>query len=163
MLWSFKGRLSRLPYALIALTLFFSQHLLVWAVFTTQGAPFVLDGTSALVPLRALVTGVALPNWALLAVALYTLALGWALAAATFRRATDAGKAATAAALVLAPVLQIAVIVVMSVLPTVLGDEQEPEEVRSRAAADWRSAVWGVLLGTMLDCGGCRHWRLDLR
>jgi uncharacterized membrane protein YhaH (DUF805 family) len=150
MLWSFEGRLPRLPYVLIALTLFFSQHLVTWAVFKSQDAPFVVDWTTVLIPLRTLLTGVALPNWGLLAISLYAVALGWALAAATFRRATDAGKAAMAAALVLAPVLQVAVIVVVSVLPTVLGDEQEPGAVRTRDAADWRAAVCGVLLGTPL-------------
>ena len=93
--FSFRGQLDRLPYALWSVGIFFSQHLVTLAAFRTYGRPLPLDGSLAdwsfyVTPLRALVTLGRVSDLMLISALAYLLTVAWALAALSFRRAANA-------------------------------------------------------------------------
>jgi hypothetical protein len=114
---SFKGEIRPLPYALVVLTLFFSQHLLILWAFDRPERPPDLELWFYVVPLHAL-AGLPLASQPLLVPALiYLLIVAWALAAFSFRRATNAGVSGWIAASAIAPAIQVPAIVLLCVVP----------------------------------------------
>ena len=123
--FSFDGRLRRLPYTLLWLPLLLSQS--VFIVLST-GAPFrafLPDIVGAVVlPLRLVIPkdGIS-PEGGLSLLAppvdlLYAAIVAWLLLALAFRRATDAGINPWIAALALVPVIQIPALALLSLLPS---------------------------------------------
>lgn len=158
-LFSFEGRMKRLPYSLWSLGLFFSQHLLVLILFAAYGvktpsgwdaAPIALE--FAVAPLRLIVLHWKFSEEIVFAALFFQLLVAWALAALAFRRALDAGDSGWIAALAIAPIAQIAIIVRLSSLPTL---EQPIAPVpKAEGGIGWPIAVKGVLAGIALIVAG---------
>ena len=111
-LFSFKGQIRRLPYALWSFGIFFSQHLVTLAIIEGRGiAPrrlgwftYDTDGWSFYVmPLRFAVVDDQASGILLLLALAYLLMVDWLLAALAFRRAANANLTEWIAAAAMAP------------------------------------------------------------
>ena len=125
---------SRLAYLALSAGLVLSQHLAAWAAISLHGPDRPLDGEFWLTPLRSVL---GLGNlWALGAAGAfaYSLAVAWALALLSFRRARLANGGYELAVLSVVPVLQLAAICVLAIVPTRASEPgTEPERAASRA------------------------------
>jgi hypothetical protein len=118
---SFQRRMRPAPYALWSLAIFFSQHALACLVLVAHGrslVPLVLDRQFLFMPLQMLARQGGLPSATLILSFLGVLLAAWMLAALAFQRAGDAGINSWIATSAVAPVVQLAVIIVLSVLPS---------------------------------------------
>lgn len=150
--FSFTGRMPPLPYALWAFALFFNQHVIAFLVLLTQGRPpmaITSDWQFYLMPLQML----ARRNWAsnlTLILALgWLLIVAWGLAALAFQRAADADITGWIAAFAVAPVVQLPVILVLSVMPSRAADRDAslPIDV---GVPDIATAAQGLAAGVAL-------------
>ena len=117
-LFAFEGELSRRAYAVLSAGAFFTQHLVVWFTFAIAARPLPTPWWFWLTPLRILAVNVrALPIWLVPVAMVLTVAIAWLLVALAFRRARRANFDPGIATLAVAPVLQIAVILWLSVAP----------------------------------------------
>jgi hypothetical protein len=148
-LFSFKGELRPLPYALGALAVFLSQYAVVVGTAKLLGASLLLDGSFFIVPLRSIVVLSRGSNVVLILALAYWLIVLWMLAALAFRRAANAGIAEWLASLVIAPVLQIPVILVLCAWPPRAEISATADQAASRRS-DWVAAAQGVLAGIAL-------------
>jgi len=160
-LFSFKGQIQRLPYALLSLAVFLSQHVVVLVAGKVVGQPLgcvglvtwdvqplICDGLFALMPLRSVVGLGHASTWLLVLTLAYWLVASWSLAALAFRRAADAGIAEWVAAFVIAPIVQIPAILVLCILPS--RARTEPSAAADQASErrlDWVAGAQGVLAG----------------
>jgi len=114
---SFKGEIRPLPYAAASLALFFSQHLVLLALFQPKDHMPELDWAFYVAPFHS-IAQLSTNSKPLLALALpYLLIVAWALAALSFRRAANAGISGWIAAAAIAPMIQIPVILFLCVMP----------------------------------------------
>lgn len=149
----FRGKIKPLPYAAWSLAVFFSQHLVVAAMFYALRRPMVLDGWFWIAPLRPLTKlEPPLPGAILMLALAYLLIVAWVLAALAFRRAADAAISAWITAYAIAPLAQIPVVLFLAVLPSRAETElAAPAEFAARTErADFAAAVEGVLAGIAL-------------
>jgi uncharacterized membrane protein YhaH (DUF805 family) len=123
-LFSFNGRIRRIPYALWSLAVFFSQHLVVLLAFRSQDQSLRLSGSPAsdwafyVAPLRWLVK-LDRPSDLMLILALADLLIAaWVLSALAFRRARDGNVNGWIAAFAVAPLIQIPAIAYLSLVPS---------------------------------------------
>ena len=116
--FSFSGRMRPLAYAAFSVAAFFSQHLVVLAVVAWRGERLTTDWEFWLVPLRTLVTHGRASDPLLIVGLAWMLIVAWALAALAFRRAADAGISEWIAAAAMVPVVQVAAILGLAVLPS---------------------------------------------
>ena len=117
---SFAGPLRPLSYTLLSSGVFFSQHLLALLVLALQGRPVTAitsDWIFYVVPLQTLVRRYGAFDAIFLALA-WALLVAWALAALAFRRTTDANVSGWIAAFVVAPAVQIPIMLILSLLPS---------------------------------------------
>src|SRR5262249_9647967 len=98
---SFKGELRPIPYTLASLALFFSQHLAVLAIFWLQDLSPDLDWLFYVSPLHSLEKVYGASQLLLVLGFVYFVIVAWALAALSFRRATNAGGSGWIAAWVI--------------------------------------------------------------
>jgi uncharacterized membrane protein YhaH (DUF805 family) len=150
-LFSFKGKIRPLPYALWCLALFVSQHLLVAGVRRAFGQPLESDPWFLVIPLRSLSLRAIVifdrsAGFIEILVLVYFLIVAWALSSLAFRRAADAGVSEWIAAYAFVPVIQIPVILFLSVIPSRRQAELAPEEVVP-ARPTWVPAAQGVIAG----------------
>jgi len=150
-LFSFKGKIRPLPYALLCLALFVSQHLLVAGVLRAFGQPLEPDPWFLVIPLRSLSLRAIVifdrsAGFIEILVLVYFLIVAWALSSLAFRRAADAGVSEWIAAYAFVPVIQIPVILFLSVIPSRRQVELAPEEVVP-ARPTWVPAAQGVIAG----------------
>jgi uncharacterized membrane protein YhaH (DUF805 family) len=150
-LFSFKGKIRPLPYALLCLALFVSQHLLVAGVLRAFGQPLEPDPWFLVIPLRSLSLRAIVifdrsAGFIEILVLVYFLIVAWALSSLAFRRAADAGVSEWIAAYAFVPVIQIPVILFLSVIPSRRQAELAPEEVVP-ARPTWVPAAQGVIAG----------------
>lgn len=146
--FTFAGKLRAPAYALSAVPIFLSQHVLVLAVFKWFGRTLPLDFWFAVVPLRMLATlDQASPLVVILAVA-FMLAVALALASLSFRRASDAQIDEWIAAYAIAPIIQIPVILALCVWPS-RARAEPPAATGHLAAAHpaWIAVAFGVVAG----------------
>jgi uncharacterized membrane protein YhaH (DUF805 family) len=146
-LFSFQGKMRRLPYAAAALAIFLGQYLLVVVLFQRQGAWPQDDWRFLAAPLRGLVDLPGAPPLSLSIAFALMILISWALAVLSFRRAADAGANRWIAAFSMAPVIQVGAILYLSVAPS-----RDPAPVPEPGARtlDWITAVQGVLAGAGL-------------
>lgn len=158
-LFAFEGRISRRPYLLWSLGIFFSQHLVTWSIFTAYGRHIPLDGEFppgwefALMPLRLLVSYwpsrlgsfLPFPDMIYLIAIASQLLVGWMLVALAFQRASDAGLGARIAAFAIAPIAQIGVILRLSLAPT--RDTPAPPAPTGVSERNWPLAAQATLGG----------------
>ena len=150
-LFSFKGKIRPLPYALLCLALFVSQHLLVAGVRRAFGQPLESDPWFLVIPLRSLSLRAIVifdrsAGFIEILVLVYFLIVAWALSSLAFRRAADAGVSEWIAAYAFVPVIQIPVILFLSVIPSRRQAQLAPEEVVP-ARPTWVPAAQGVIAG----------------
>lgn len=146
-LFSFRGRLSRRAFVAAALSVFLCQHLAVFAALAAMGEPFSPQWWFWFTPLRALVQSCASPPWVPLSAMAALLVVNAALAALAMRRARDAGLGEGAAALVIAPGLQIVVLIVLCLRPTAAEpapDVSPPPRLRN-------GVLIGLVVGALLS------------
>jgi hypothetical protein len=155
--FSFQGQMGRLSYALWALGLFFSQHLVALAVIKTYGTPLSPPAWPQFPPWMFYVTPLRLatlqgaPTPVLILVFVYALVVAWALAALSFRRASNAGGGEWLASWAIAPVVQIPVILALCLAPPrtsprdpAAADKRELSEMR------WPAVAQGLIAGVGL-------------
>jgi uncharacterized membrane protein YhaH (DUF805 family) len=148
--FSFQGQIRPLPYALWSLTLFFSQHAIARLLFTLHGFPPALDWSFLAFPLRSAVTYNQSPPTYFVVLALACLLIvDWALAALSVRRAVNANISQWVAAAAITPLLQLAVIPFLCVMPPRNVSESEPAIART-GDPGWVAAAQGVIAGMLL-------------
>src|SRR5215467_12993203 len=106
-LFTFDGRITRLPYALASFGVFFGQHVATVLVFKLQGWPLPDDWRFLLTPLRWLAVRSGASDVALLFALVGIFVVAWLLAVLAFRRAEDADVSRWIAVFAMAPVVQI--------------------------------------------------------
>ena len=147
---SFNGRIRRGAYALASCCVFFAQHLAVLIAFKGLGQPLTMDWRFWFTPLR-LVANLNGASPVAMSLALAAMLLvTWVLVALAFRRATDACASGWLAAWVVAPIIQVPLILVLSVLPHREGrptPDGAPQSAKSERP--W-AAVQGALAGAGL-------------
>ncbi len=152
-LFSFQGKIRPLPYALLCLALFVSQHLLVAGVLRVFAQPLEPDPWFLVVPLRSLSLRPIVildrsAGFIEILVLVYFLIVAWALSSLAFRRAADAGVSEWIAAYAFVPVIQIPVILFLSVIPSRQQAEVAPEaDELVPARPTWVPAAQGVIAG----------------
>jgi uncharacterized membrane protein YhaH (DUF805 family) len=148
---SFKGELRPIPYTLASLALFFSQHLAVLAIFWLQDLSPDLDWLFYVSPLHSLEKVHGASQLLLVLGFVYFVIVAWALAALSFRRAANAGVSGWIAAWVIAPAIQIPVILLLCVAPPRAAIEPLPvERSAGPSGSAWAAAAQGVIASTAL-------------
>ncbi|HEY2034495.1 MAG TPA: DUF805 domain-containing protein [Rhizomicrobium sp.] len=147
-MFGFQGKMERAPYAAGSLGIFLAQYVLVIAIFASYAQPLITDWRFYVMPLRSLVELRNIPLAALTAALGLTLLVSWILASLAFRRATDANVSGWIAAIVVAPIFQIAAILLLCVLPS--RSESDAGAADVKPSGDWPVAVQGVLAGAAL-------------
>jgi uncharacterized membrane protein YhaH (DUF805 family) len=150
-LFSFKGKIRPLPYALLSLALFGSQYLLIAGVLRTFGQPLEPDPWFLVVPLRSLslrpiVMFDRSAGFVEILVLAYFLIAAWALSSLAFRRAADAGVSEWIAAYAFVPLIQFPVILFLCLVPS---HRQVGAQTAEAVAAEptWVPAAQGVIAG----------------
>ncbi|SEO82242.1 hypothetical protein SAMN02990966_02963 [Rhodospirillales bacterium URHD0017] len=144
---SFKGEMRRLPYALAAFALFFSQHLALLA-FCEQGRTPALDYDFYLVPVHSFRTLYDASSPLLVLTFVYLLIVAWALAALSFRRAANADVNGWIAAAAIAPVIQVPVILFLCIVPP--RTPTRAEQTGAPPTIAWAAAAQGVVVAIAL-------------
>jgi len=150
-LFSFTGRMDRAPYALWSLVVFFSQHLMTWALFEAVGAAPIIRWTFFINPLPSIVRlGLNLPLLFFVALA-YLVIAGWLLAALAFRRAADANISGWIVGFAVTPVLQLPVVLYLSVMPPRAAEPSPLKEPLFQTPGwGWTPAVQGMIAGMVV-------------
>src|SRR5437763_6648420 len=150
-LFSFAGRVRPLSYAAASWAVFFSQYLVVFLFFRSEGEPLGLQGRLSadwwfyLVPLRWLVRLDHPSSLVLIPALAAMLIAAWALTALAMRRATDANVSGWIAAFVVAPVVQIPAILFLCVAPSRPQAHAEETDRLASVNIDWAAAAQGVV------------------
>lgn len=144
---SFNGEMRRLPYALAAFALFFSQHLALLA-FSEQGRTPTLDYDFYLVPVHSFRALYDASSPLLSLTFVYLLIVAWALAALSFRRAADADINGWIAAAAIAPVIQVPVILFLCLVPS--RTPTHAEQTGAPPTIAWAAAAQGVVVAIAL-------------
>lgn len=168
-LFYFAGRLRPQPYALRSWLLLLSQYLASAIALRVDGAASASysrwPGMAAIealypLPLHPLVgdhlwlkPGGFVADIVLLLVMAYVLVASWALAALAFRRANDANIGGWVAFLAIAPIIQLPIILLLSVLPSHGGEEPVPP-ADPPLGSDWVAAAQGVVAGMAMTLAG---------
>jgi len=115
--FTFQGKISRLPYALWSLGLFFSQDLLA-ALLAGHDRTSSFDLELIVSPIRWLFTAPSVDAILLWVGLAYMVVVAWALCALAFRRASDADINQAVAFAALVPIIQLAVMLYLAVVPS---------------------------------------------
>ncbi len=147
--FSFQGKMRRLPYAAWSLGIFAGQYLLIAAVFARYVQAMTSDWRIYVLPLRPLVLINGFPPAAFPLAFAVSLLVTWSLALLAFRRAADADVSRWIAAVAIVPVLQVPAILFLCVMPS-RDAKPPPQEEGQAKQIDWPSAVQGALAGAAL-------------
>lgn len=120
------GPITVQKYAVLALTLLFSQHLIVATLFRLVGASLRADPMFWLLPLRRLIELPTINPWASALIFAISLFVAWGLAVLSYCRAGQSGIGYTLAALSIIPGVQLAAVVGLIVLPARAVDSLPP-------------------------------------
>jgi hypothetical protein len=137
---------ARLAYLFFATALILSQHLAAWIVLEAHRPAPALDAEFWLTPLRTVLGLSSLsPLWAAGAFA-YSLAVAWGVALLSFRRTGSNNYGYPLAVLSVVPVVQLAAIPLLALLPSRLREEPvAPESTQGSI-----HVVQGLLAGTSI-------------
>lgn len=141
---SFEGKIGRFQYLLWSAAAFLSQHLVVLIACRWLRIKPDMDAMFWLVPLRSLATQAYASDTVLLLGFAMFLLVAWILAVLAFRRAADTNFGEGVAAVVIAPVVQIPVILWLAALPPRPKDASVAPGAR---AGSYSAAALGVLVG----------------
>lgn len=150
-LFSFAGKMRRLPYALAALAVLLVQYAAVYTAFESAGRPLDIDVVFIFGPLRKVVElDRGYGGYAGTELLLFVLMLivAWVQAVLAFRRAADAGLSGWIAAPTVAPIFQLPAIAILALLPSRPPEPLPPDEAAAEAA--WPAAAQGVLAAVTL-------------
>jgi len=142
---------SRLAYLALAAGLILSQHLAAWLAISQHRSASPPGGEFWLTPLRNVLELSRLSALGAAGAFIYGLAVAWGLALLSFRRAREANGGYSLAVLSVVPVIQLAAIPALALLPTrafldsdpQTGPDFEPQHPPSRAP----DVVHGLLAG----------------
>lgn len=138
---------SRLVYLTLAAGLILSQHLAAWLAVSFHWPAPALEEEFWLTPLRSVLGLSGLSAvWAATAFA-YSLAVAWGLAMLSFRRAREANGYYALAVLSVVPVIQLAVIPLLAMLPTRASPEPASGTEAEVPASRKPDVVHGLLAG----------------
>jgi uncharacterized membrane protein YhaH (DUF805 family) len=140
---SFKGRTGPGSYLIAVLALLALQYLAVVLVFRASHQTLVADSTFWILPMRRLALLPYLPAWCAALAFAFSLALTWALAMLSFRRARWSGRGYVLAAFAIVPAVQIVAIALLAVLPR-LGEQADTDV---EYGIDVAHVLQGVLAG----------------
>jgi hypothetical protein len=143
---TFSGKISAPAYAMAAPALILSQHLMVVFLYWAAAVPLAADSGFWLLPMRRLADMPALSPWIAAAAFAFSLAIAWAIAMLSFRRAARSGYGYVLAAASIVPVFQIGAVALLAVAP-MRGVDSEPEQARG---ANLAHVVQGVLAGVAI-------------
>jgi uncharacterized membrane protein YhaH (DUF805 family) len=145
-LFSFKGRIGRVPFALSALAILVVQYLAIGGAVAFVARMNPLDPVTYLVPLYAFSQLSGVSHFVFLGGLACIVVASWMLAALAFRRATDAGLTEWPFATVIVPVVQILIVMFLSFAPSRLALDANDNEARPT----WAAAAQGVLAAMAL-------------
>lgn len=140
-IFSLRGDISRSAYAILAPALLLSQHLAVVLAFRSAGVTVRFDILFWLLPLRRLSVLPGLSPWFAASAFAASLAVAWALAVLSYRRAAGTTAGYVPAALAVVPGFQIAAIAILLVEPT------RPAEAFAAPDTDAAANVAHILQG----------------
>jgi len=141
---SFRGGLHPLIYALAAPALLLSQHAAVAAAYALVGEPLEPNLQFWLLPLRRLAQIAEVTPLALAGAFAFGLLIATVLAWLSFRRAVTAGQGYGVAPLVVVPVLQLAAVLVLLVMPRARRSPDESPEAERGGAVILQGVLAGV-------------------
>ena len=141
---SFRGTIGRSVYGLTAAAILLSQHAVVAAVLRWSNAPIDPDASFWLLPLRRLAQVPDLSPWVAALAFLFSLAVAWALAALSFRRASSLGHGYVLAVLSVVPAVQIMAVAILALGPA---RQIIEEQVTPPTGANAGHILQGVLAG----------------
>lgn len=144
-LFSFEGRIDRLPYLAASVAALLSQHAVAYLAAKALGRPPELDVGFWIAPLRSLVERAGMSDAALILAFAYFLVVAFVLASLAFRRARDARVAEGLAAFAMLPLAQFPAILALAIMPT---RESGTDSTFPRVAEGrYPAAVIGVVAG----------------
>lgn len=145
---------SRLGYLALAAGLILSQHVAAWWVISSRRVPLrgweswpPPDTEFWLSPLHIMLERGDLSALGAAGAFAYSLAVAWALALLSFRRARQANGYHALAVLSVVPVLQLGAIPVLAMLPAQAPPEPDPDSGEEPAASRKADVVHGLLAG----------------
>ena len=144
--FSFEGRIAPAAYAIAAPLLLLLQHAAVALCYKGNREPLVADAGFWLLPLRRLAGLDGLTSLQAALVFALAFAAAWALAVLSFRRASWAGRGHWLSLFAIFPVLQIAAIALLAILPKAPASEREDDN----GAGYLVDVLQGVLAGVFL-------------
>jgi uncharacterized membrane protein YhaH (DUF805 family) len=148
-IFTFQGKIRRLPYALWSLGIFGAQYLAVIATFQLFGRRLETDWRFYAMPFRSLVALYTISPASPLAGLALTLIVFWCLAALAFRRTADATMSGWYAAPVVAPIFQIPTIILLCLMPS-RSSTLNAVSADDNTSGEWSAPVQGVLAGIAL-------------
>lgn len=141
---------ARLAYFALAAGLILSQYGAAWVAIALHRPELPLGIEFWLTPLRSVLGRLDLsPPWAAAAFA-YSLAVAWALALLSFRRAREANGGYPLAVLSVVPVAQIVAVPVLAMWPTQVLAEPDGDPERERPTSRAPGVVHGLMAGVAI-------------
>ena len=138
---------SRLAYVALATALILSQHFAAWVAISLHGPASPLGLEFWLTPLRNALGLSRLSALSAMGLFAYSLAVAWALALLSFRRARAANAGYGLAVLSVVPVLQLGAIPVLSLLPARVPSAEESGLEAERRVSRAPDVVHGLIAG----------------
>lgn len=143
--FSLRGDISRMAYAILAPSLLLSQHLAVALAFRFEGVRVQPDALFWLLPLRQLSGLPAMSPWFAASAFALSLVAAWGLAVLSYRRASYAAVGYMPAALAVVPGFQIAAVALLIVAPTPSAEDFKAPDVEG--AANIAHVLQGLFVG----------------
>jgi hypothetical protein len=133
-------------YAFAAPAVLLSQNAAVASIYAAERQPLLPDATFWLLPLRALARLDNLPLWLESGAFVFSLAVASVLVLLSFRRASYSRRGYGVAALTIMPIVQIAAVLALALMPIAEREEPPPAEVGSTAVAVAKGVLGGIAL-----------------
>lgn len=144
---SFRGAITPLRYAVAAPALLLSQHALVFAAYRMADMRLEADRSFWLLPLRRLSEMPGLSAWAAALGFLFSLAIAWAIAILSFRRASWSGYGHIIAGFSIIPAVQIAIIAALAIAPSKqIATEPDPSPSRANTGHILQGVLSGIAI-----------------
>jgi uncharacterized membrane protein YhaH (DUF805 family) len=147
-LFSFAGKVGRPAYALWSITILTTQYPMVWALFRSTGQDLPQNWLVLILPLQSLIWLRHPSTAALLLTMIFMVIAAWIQSALAFRRAIDANISGWIAAFVIAPTLQIPLILILCFVPPCAPEiDYSKLAQEGRVTLEHKQAIYGVLAG----------------
>jgi uncharacterized membrane protein YhaH (DUF805 family) len=148
-LFSLSGRITRLPYLLISIILFFSQHLFALLLMRAHEIRLDIGVEFFVLPARTLFSHSALSSGEIILTLCIVLLVTWCLVVLSFHRAKDADATPWLAISVISPIVQLFSIGVLSALPSRESASASPKD-DAATHLGWPNYLSGAIIGAVL-------------